>query len=124
MHYADVASIQPTVIAYNFIIKSNVILFSRGINVHFTTCETLHTYHRILPSGAHISIHTYYYNTPDEPPLARPGSIAEWEIVVAQHARLVVSGNLYKLPLSTYTIFFCNGQCPNRAVCRFPNRCY
>lgn len=46
------------------------------------------------------------------PPLVGPGSAPKWEIVVAQHARPVVSGNLYKLPLSTYTIFFCNGQCP------------
>lgn len=34
------------------------------------------------------------------------------ECVVAQHASTVVSGNLYNLPLSTDTIFFCNGQCP------------
>lgn len=91
MHYADVAFIQPTVIAYNLTIKSNFILFSR-------VRDTTHLHH---PQHYYIII-----KCPVEPPLARPGSVTEWEIVVAQHARLVVSGNLYKFtPFHLYDIF-------------------
>lgn len=94
MHYADVAFIQPTVIAYNLTIKSNFILFSR-------VRDTTHLHHRII----HHNI-TLLLNALMSRHWPRPGSVTEWEIVVAQHARLVVSGNLYKFtPFHLYDIF-------------------